>query len=159
MSHVVYALFADANAADEVHAELSRVGNGGPGHDVCHHVRHLDTNQLPEGATTYGWNMAMATIVGSVFFMLAGAIIGAYDVVPGMGPGMGILLGLISGVVIGVYTAMQAGTRIAKAPIQALAPRLPQGAVLLTIEVETRQQADTVIEYVDEHDAEDFGIC
>lgn len=159
MSTVVYALFADAEAADRAHAELSRAGAHGPGHDVRPHERHLDTNQLPESATTYGRNMAMATAVGSLFFMIAGGVIGTTELVPGMGVGMGIVLGLISGVVIGVYTGMQAGTRVAKPPIGALAHRLPEGAVLLTIEVSSHHEAERVVEQVDELGAETSGLC
>lgn len=159
MPHLVYALFSDAEAADAVRTELMRRDEEGPGYDVQPHERRLDANQLPESATTYGRNMVVATAVGSVFFMIAGVTVGAYDVVPGMGPGMGLLLGLISGLVIGIYTGMQAGTRVAKAPIQVLGPRLLEGAVLLTIEVSTREEAERLVDRLDERDAEQSGIC
>jgi hypothetical protein len=157
--HVVYALFDDPAAADQVRSELSRGGTG-PGLDVRPHERHLDANQLPEAATTFGRNMVVTTAISSVFFTVAGVVVGAYDVVIGMGPGMGAVIGLITGVVIGVFTAMQAGTRVAKPPLLALAARLPQGAVLLTIEVDSRRQAEKVLEQLDERGvAEATGIC
>ncbi|MCA9649379.1 MAG: hypothetical protein KC501_05690 [Myxococcales bacterium] len=159
MSHVVYALFADAQVADQVRSDLSRRGEGGLGLDVQPHERHLDANQLPEAATSFGRNMIVTTVIGSVFFMIAGVVIGWMDLVPGMGPGMGVLLGLISGVVIGIYTALQAGTRVAKEPLLELAPRLEQGAVLLTIEVPTRGQAESIVDDLDERGAETSGIC
>ncbi len=158
MSHVVYALFPDPEAADQVRAELSR-GGSGPGLDVRPHERHLDANQLPEDATTFGRNMVITTAISSVFFTVAGIVVGLYDVVIGMGPGMGAAIGLITGLVIGIYTAMQAGTRVAKPPLLALAPRLPQGAVLLTIEVDSRGQAEKVLDQLDGRGAESTGIC
>lgn len=159
MPHVVYALFEDAKLAEGIRAELSRGGKDGRGLDVRPHEHRLDANQLPEGATNFGRNLVVTTAVASVFFMVAGLAIGLYDVVPGMGPGMGLAIGLITGVVIGVYTAMQAGTRVAKPPLLELAPRLPQGAVLLTIEVDTRREADGLVDELDERGAETVGIC
>jgi hypothetical protein len=157
--HVVYALFEEPEAADRIRAELSRGGKGGPGLDVRAHERHLDANQLPEGATSFGRNMVITTAIASVFFTVAGLVVGAYDLVLGVGPFMGVVLGLITGLVIGVFTAMQAGTRVAKPPLLALAPRLPQGAVLLTIEVATRGEAERIVEQLDERGAETAGIC
>lgn len=159
MPHVVYALFQDAAVADEVRAELARGGKGGPGLDARAHERHLDANQLPEGATSFGRNMVVTTTISTVFFTVAGLVVGAYDVVLGMGPFMGVVIGLITGVVIGVFTAMQAGTRVAKPPLLALAHRLPQGAVLLTIELDTRGEAERIVERLDERGAETSGIC
>jgi hypothetical protein len=156
---VVYALFEEPEAADRIRAELSRGGKGGPGLDVRAHERHLDANQLPEGATSFGRNMVITTAIASVFFTVAGLVVGAYDLVLGVGPFMGVVLGLITGLVIGVFTAMQAGTRVAKPPLLALAPRLPQGAVLLTIEVATRGEAERIVEQLDERGAETAGIC
>lgn len=157
MPHVVYALFQDPKTADEVRAELTR--GSGPALDVRPHERHLDANQLPEGATTFGRNMVITTAIACVFFTTAGVVVGAYDVVLGMGPFMGAVIGVITGLVIGVFTAMQAGTRVAKLPLLALAPRLPQGAVLLTIEVDTRSEAERVVEQLAERGAETTGIC
>lgn len=159
MPHVVYALFEDAEAAEQIRAELSRVGKGGPGLDVRQHERRLDANQLPEGATSFGRNLVIMTALSSAFFMIAGFVLGLYDVVVGMGPGMGLAIGLITGVVIGVFTAMQAGTRVAKAPLLELAPRLPAGAVLLTIEVESRHEADQIVDDLDERGADSVGVC
>lgn len=156
---MVYALFTDSATADAVCTDLTRRGEGGPGYDVQPHAHHLDANQLPESATTYGRNMLMSTVVGSVFFMIVGVVVGIYEVVPGLGPGMGVLLGLISGVVIGIYTAMQAGTRVAKEPIAVLGPRLQEGAVLLTVEVSTRKEAERLVDQLDERNAETSGIC
>jgi hypothetical protein len=156
---VVYALFEDPEAADRVRVELSRGGKGGPGLDARLHERHLDANQLPEGATSFGRNMVITTVISSVFFTVAGLVVGAYDLVLGLGPFMGVVLGLITGLVIGVFTAMQAGTRVAKPPLLALAPRLPQGAVLLTIEVGTHGEAERIVEQLDERGAETAGIC
>lgn len=159
MPHVVYALFSDPEAADRVRAELTRGGKDGPGLDVRPHERYLDANQLPEDATTFGRNMVVTTTIASVFFTVAGVVVGAFDLVIGMGPFMGATIGLITGVVIGVFTAMQAGTRVAKPPLLALAPRLPAGAVLLTIEVDTRREAEQVVEQLEERGAETTGIC
>lgn len=157
--HVVYALFEDPEAADEVRSDLSRGGKDGRGLDIRAHERRLDANQLPEGATYFGRNLVVTTVISSVFFMVSGLVLGLYDVVVGMGPGMGTAIGLITGVVIGVYTAMQAGTRVAKAPLLELAPRLPAGAVLLTIEVDTRGEADRLVDELDERGADTCGIC
>ena len=159
MPHVVYALFEDAEVADQVRSELTRGGKDGPGLDVRPHERHLDANQLPEGATNFGRNMVVTTAIASVFFTVAGVVVGAFDLVLGVGTFMGAVIGLITGVVIGVYTAMQAGTRVAKPPILALAPRLPQGAVLLTIELDHRHEAERLVEQLDERGAETSGIC
>ncbi|MCX4243695.1 MGR2/ROMO1 family protein [Paraliomyxa miuraensis] len=159
MPQVVYALFEDAKAADQVRADLSRGGKDGPGLDVRPHERRLDANQLPEGATTFGRNLVITTAIASVFFMVTGLVLGLYDVVVGMGPGMGLAIGLITGLVIGVYTAMQAGTRVAKPEILELAPRVSQGAVLLTIEVDTRREADQVVDQLDDRGADTVGIC
>jgi hypothetical protein len=157
--HVVYALFSDPEAADRVRAELTRGGKDGPGLDVRPHEHHLDANQLPEGATTFGRNMVVTTAISSVFFTVAGVVVGAFDLMLGVGPFMGGAIGLITGLVIGVYTAMQAGTRVAKPALLALAPRLPAGAVLLTIEVDTHREAERVIELLDERGADTTGIC
>ncbi len=159
MPHVVYALFEDTEAADLACADLSRRPPEGPGHDMQAHETRLDPDRLPDAATSYGRQLVMSTAVGSAFFIIAGAVLGAYDVVTGMGVGMGMLLGLISGVVIGVYTGMQAGTRVAKAPLLELAPRLGQGAVLLTAEVFRRQDAETLVDELDERGADTSGIC
>ncbi len=159
MPHVVYALFEDAEVADLARADLSRGAPHGPGHDVQPHERRLDPDRLPDAATSYGRQLVMSTTLGSAVFMIAGAILGAYDVVPGMNVDMGVLLGLISGTVIGVYTGMQAGTRVAKAPLLELAPRLGQGAVLLTIEVSRRELADQLVDELDERGARPSGIC
>lgn len=159
MPHVVYALFDDPEAGDRVRAELSRGGKDGPGLDVRPHERHLDANQLPEGATTFGRNMVVTTAIACVFFTVTGLVVGAYDLVLGVGPFMGVVIGLITGLVIGVFTAMQAGTRVAKPPLLALAPRLPQGAVLLTIEIDTRREAERIVEQLDERGAATTGIC
>jgi hypothetical protein len=156
---VVYALFDDPEAADRVRADLSRGGKDGPGLDVHPHERRLDANQLPEGATNFGRNMVVTTAIASVFFTVAGVVVGAYDLVLGMGPGMGAVIGLITGLVIGVFTAMQAGTRVAKPPLLALAPRLSAGAVLLTIEVDGRGQAERLVDELDERGADTTGIC
>lgn len=159
MSHVVFALFEDSAVADKACTELSRRGEGEPGLDARVHEKHLDTNQLPEGATFFGRNLVWNTVGGSVFFAVSGIIIGIYEVVPGLSAAMGALLGVISGAVIGVYTAMQAGTRVAKEPIQALAPRLPQGDVLLTVEVDGRARAESIVEDLEERGATESGIC
>lgn len=159
MPRLVYALFDDAEDADRARADLTRCGEGGLGLDVQPHERQLDANQLPESGTTYGRNIVITTAIACVVFMIAGVGVGLYDVVPGIGPGMGVMLGFIFGVVMGVYTAMQAGTRTAKAPLLELAPRLPQGAVLLTVEVSRGTEADRVIDEFDERGAETSGVC
>lgn len=159
MPHVVYALFEDSEVADRIRAELSRGGKGGRGLEVKPHERWLDANQLPEGATYFGRNLMVATVISCVFFGLAGLVLGLYDVVLGMGPGMGVVIGLITGVVIGVFTGMQAGTRVAKPPLVALAPRLPAGAVLLTIEVDTRGEAERLVDELEERGADTAGVC
>lgn len=159
MPHVVYALFQDPEAADRLRAELVRGGKDGPGLDVRAHERRLDANQLPEDATSFGRNMKVTTAISTVFFTVAGLVVGAYDLVLGMGAFMGVVIGSITGVVVGVFTAMQAGTRVAKPPLLALAHRLPEGAVLLTIEVDTRGQAERVLEQLDDRGAEATGLC
>lgn len=157
--HVVYALFEDPEAADVVRADLSRGGDDGRGLDARLHERRLDANQLPEGATSFGRNFVITTAISSAFFGIAGLVMGLYDVVLGMGPGMGVAIGIITGVVVGVYTAMQAGTRVAKPPLLELAPRLPQGAVLLTVELDSRSEAERLVVELDERGADTCGIC
>jgi hypothetical protein len=157
--HVVYALFEDPEAADRVRADLTRGGKGGRGLEVKPHEHRLDANQLPEGATYFGRNLVVATAIATVFFGVTGLFLGIYDVVLGMGPGMGVVIGVITGVVIGVFTGMQAGTRVAKPPLVALAPRLPAGAVLLTIEIDARGEAERLVDELGERGAETAGIC
>lgn len=159
MSHVVYALFTDPEVAEGARADLSRHGAGAPGLNVQPHERRLDANQLPEAATSFGRNMVVTTAIGTAFFVVAGIVVGLLDLVPGMGPGMGVLLGIISGTVVGVYTAMQAGTRVAKPALAELAPRVEAGAVLLTIELESRSRAEALVDDLDERGAEVCGVC
>lgn len=159
MPLVVYALFDDEEQAEQARVDLTRRNPNADGVDVQPHERTIDANHLPDSGTYYGRNLFVATAVGSLFFMACGVGLGIAETIPGVGVGMGLLLGLISGTVIGIYTGMQAGTRVAKEPIAALSERVEAGAILLTIEVFSRHQADTLVDELDDRGAEVSGIC
>ena len=109
----------------------------------------LDANILPEGATEFGRNLVIAMVAGALVMGAAGAIAGAFDLMLGMGVGMGLGLGFLTGVLMGLVGAMQAGTRVAKAPLRALEPKLTGAHALLVIEVEDRREAVRVVEVIE----------
>jgi hypothetical protein len=152
VSKVVYALL-DGPAAVAAEAELRREQAGGHLVVAQLHTRApLDGNLLPEGATEFGRNLAISMVAGAVVMSVAGAVAGAMDLMLGMGVGMGLALGFVTGLLMGLVGAMQAGTRIAKAPLRALEPRLTDGRALLVIEVAGQPEARRVVEVIERHD-------
>ncbi|HET6585663.1 MAG TPA: hypothetical protein VFG69_19525 [Nannocystaceae bacterium] len=157
MSIVVYALLegSDAEAAE---SELRRDQVGGRLNVAQLHTRApLDANIMPEGATEFGRNLLIAMVAGGLFMATAGAIAGAIELVLGMTVGMGIALGLVTGLLMGLVGAMQAGTRVAKAPLRALESRITDGRALLLTEVESAEKADRVVDVIERHGALEIG--
>jgi hypothetical protein len=145
---LVYALFDDVSAASAAEAAVrGSFGRGGAAVVQLHTRAPLDANILPEGATEFGRNIAIAMIGGGVFMAVAGALVGAFDLMLGLGVGLGIALGFVTGLLMGLVGAMQAGTRVAKPQLRALEPRLARGgAALVLVEVEGKDDAAQLLE-------------
>ncbi len=151
MAVIVYALFADEASANEAERRLQEEREAPEPRAIqVHRKAPLDGNILPEGATEFGRNLIIAMIAGAVFMTAAGGIAGAMDLVLGMSVGMGMALGFVTGLLMGMVGAMQAGTRIAKAPLLELEPEIHNGRVLLLTEVESRE-VDAVVETLERH--------
>jgi hypothetical protein len=151
LSKVVYALL-EGPAAAAAEEQLRREHAGGHLNVAQLHTRApLDGNILPEGATEFGRNLAIAMVAGAVVMSIAGGVAGAMDLMLGMGVGMGLGLGFVTGLLMGLVGAMQAGTRIAKAPLRALEARLTDGRALLVIEVAGPAEARRVVEVIERH--------
>ena len=151
VASVVYAFFEDRSAAEAAEAELRReLGRGGV-HVAQLHTRTIDGNILPEGATEFGRNVVLAMIAGSVFMAVVGGLAGAFDLMLGMPVAMGVALGFVTGALMGMVGAMQAGTRIPKPPLRALAPRLAHGGALVLLELEARADVAPVLETLERH--------
>jgi hypothetical protein len=160
VSTVVYALFETGAAADAAELELRTTHGRGGGVLVQLHTRApLDANILPEDATEYGRNIAIAMVGGGVFMAVAGAIVGALDLMLGLGVGMGIALGFVTGLLMGLVGAMQAGTRRPKAQLRALEPRLRDGCALLVVEVDSKGEAVGISEELQRHDPIELDVC
>jgi hypothetical protein len=156
---VVYALLEDAAAAAAAEASMrSTFGRGGAAVVQLHTRAPLDANQLPEGATEFGRNIVMAMLGGGAFMAAAGGIVGALDLMLGLGVGLGIALGCVTGLLMGLVGAMQAGTRVAKPQLRALEPRLAAGATLLLVEVEGRDEAAQVLEQLQHHHPAELDV-
>jgi ABC-type dipeptide/oligopeptide/nickel transport system permease subunit len=155
MRAVVYALFAEAAAAEAADAEVRASGSRDASQvPVLVTSAPVDGNALPDSATGYGRNLVIAMIAGALVMATAGAVAGALDLMLGMGVGMGIGLGLLTGLLMGLVGAMQAGTRIPKPALRELEPRIREGAVLLVVETE---ETAAVLEIVKRHDPETAG--
>lgn len=158
MSRIVYALLEGA-AADAADEDLRRSGSAGAANPAQLHRRApLDANILPDGATEYGRNLLIAMAAGAVIMAATGAIAGALDLMLGMGVAMGTALGLVTGTLMGLVGAMQAGTRVAKAPLRSLEPSITDGRALLIIEVSTRADAARVADIMKRHGPAEVGI-
>lgn len=160
MSTVVYALFETSAEADAAELALRNThGRGGAVVAQLHIRAPLDANMLPEDATEYGRNIAIAMVGGGVFMAVTGAIVGALDLMLGLGVGMGIALGFVTGLLMGLVGAMQAGTRRPKAQLRALESRLREGAALLVVEVGTKSEAAGVSEQLRSRDPLELDVC
>lgn len=156
---VVIALFERAEAATT--AETAIAGRFGRGGDclIQRHTRApLDSNNLPEGATEFGRNIAIAMVSGGVFMAVAGGIAGGLDLMLGMGIGMGIGLGFVTGLLMGLVGAMQAGTRIPKPGLRAMQSRLRPGGAIVVVEI-AAAGVDDVTEMLEEHGAVAVESC
>lgn len=158
MALVVYALFDSASEAT-VAEQAVRKEHGKGGACVVNSYDHgpLDGTGLPEGATEFGRNVAIAMLAGAGFMAVAGGIAGAMDLLLGMGVGMGVMLGLVTGLLMGLVGAMQAGTRIPKRAIRELAARLVDGRVLVIVEVSSQREVPRVIETLERFDPRELG--
>lgn len=153
MAMVVFALFADVSSAEAAAKDLQHQRTGHTPRTIQVHDRApLDGNVLPDGATEYGRNLVIATVGGGLFMAAAGGTAGALDLVLGMNVGLGIGLGLVTGLLMGLVGAMQAGTRIAKAQLRELEPRLEDGHRLVLVEVAARE-VDAVVHTLERHDS------
>jgi len=145
MSSVVFALFPDQAGADTAAAALRDAQpKGDPRVAQLFARAPLEGNELPDPATEFGRNLLYAMVGGGVLIGATGGIVGALDLMVGMGTAMGLGMGTVTGVLMGLVGAMQAGTRLAKPVLRALEPRIRQGCVLLTIEVPGREVDGTV---------------
>ena len=175
MASLVYAVFADAAAAQQATAQLTRnsartsAGNSvagtasAPGHPafgVQTHTRApLDGDDLPESATEIGRNTIVAIIVGAVAGLALGLGLGLADAIMGLTAGIGAMFGLITGVLSGLLGGMMAGTRRPKAALRDAAQQLEHGRVLLTIEVGDVTHVDLVEDILVEHGATLVDHC
>lgn len=160
MPAVVYALFPDEAAASAASAALQKDRRRGDTASVQLHSRApLDGNILPEGATEFGRNLAIAMVAGGVFMAIAGAIAGALDLLLGMTVGMGIALGGVTGVLMGLVGAAQAGTRIPRRELRELEPRLAQGRTLLVVELDSLDEAKRALERLEPLEPLELDVC
>lgn len=175
MASLVYAVFADAAAAQQATTELTRnsdrnsVRDGGagtasaPGHPafgVQTHTRApLDGDDLPESATEIGRNTIVAIIAGAVAGLALGLGLGLANAIMGLTPAIGALFGLITGILSGLLGGMMAGTRLPKAALRDAAQKLELGHVLLTIEVGDVTHVDLVENILVEHGATLVDHC
>lgn len=172
MASLVYALFADAAAAQQATTELTRnvVGStagantaSSPGHPafgVQMHTRApLNGDDMPECATEIGRNTIVAVIFGAVAGLGLGLGLGLGHVIMGLTPAIGAMLGLVTGILSGLLGGMMAGTRRPKAALREAAQKLESGHVLLTIEVGDVTHVDLVEDILVEHGATLVDRC
>lgn len=155
---VLVALFERSDAAVAAEAALAPLTRGGAGLTQRHGRAPLDANILPEGATEFGRNIAIAMVAGGVFMAVAGGLAGAFDLMLGMGIGMGIGLGFVTGLLMGLVGAMQAGTRIPKPALRALEARLAPGGSILVVELDAAK-LDAAAELLEEQGAAAVETC
>lgn len=150
---VVCAWFDSPDAARACEVEIRAAhGRGGRCLTQVHDRRPLDSNSLPELATEFARNIAVAMVAGGLFMATAGAIAGAFDLMLGMTVGMGIVLGFITGLLMGLVGAMQAGTRSAKPGLRALEARLEHGGAIVVVELDAAN-VDDVVTLLETHGA------
>jgi hypothetical protein len=155
MASLVYAVFADAAAAEQATAELTRnvsrstasaagsgstasaAGSAGhPAFGVQVHTRApLNGDDLPEAATEIGRNTIIAIVVGAAAGLALGLVAGLSFDIMGLTPAIGAMFGLVTGTLSGLLGGTMAGTRRPKAALREAAEQLQLGHVLLTIEV------------------------
>lgn len=156
---VTIALFERSDDAEVAEAAIaSAFARGGACLTQRHRRAPLDGNILPEGATEFGRNIAIAMVAGGVFMAIAGGLAGAFDLMLGMGVGMGVGLGFVTGLLMGLVGAMQAGTRIPKPAVRALEARLAQGGTILLVEVDAAR-TEAVGELLEQHGAAAIEVC
>jgi hypothetical protein len=151
MASLVYAVFADAAAAEEAITELTRNVSasaeeaGHPAFGVQSHTRApLNGDDLPESATEIGRNTIIAIIVGATVGLALGLVAGSAFDIMGLTPAIGALFGLVTGTLSGLLGGVMAGTRRPKLALREAAERLEQGQLLLTIEVTDAGHVDIV---------------
>jgi hypothetical protein len=142
---VVCAWFPSSEAAATAEAEVRDAhGRGGRCLTQIHVRRPLDGNALPEPATEFARNIAMAMAGGGVFMAIVGGVAGFFDLMLGMTTGMGIGLGFVTGLLMGLVGAMQAGTRRAKPGLRDLEAKLERGGAIVIVELDGRHTGDVV---------------
>jgi hypothetical protein len=167
MASLVYAVFAEAAAAQQATVELTRNSQASaasaPGHPafgVQTHTRApLDGDDLPESATEIGRNTIVAVIVGALVGLALGLGLGLGQVIMGLTPAIGAMFGLVTGILSGLLGGMMAGTRRPKLALREAAQKLELGHVLLTIEVGDVTHVDLVEDILVEHGATLVDHC
>jgi hypothetical protein len=166
MASLVYAVFADAAAAEQATAELTRntpstaSEPGHPAFGVQTHTRApLNGDDMPESATEIGRNTIVAIIVGAVVGLVLGLGAGLGLDIIGLTPALGAMLGLLTGILSGLLGGMMAGTRRPKAALRDAAQKLDLGHVLVTIEVGDVAHVDLVEEILVERGAALVDHC
>jgi ABC-type dipeptide/oligopeptide/nickel transport system permease subunit len=158
MALVVYALFDRASVASTAElAVRSEHGRGGAGLVQSFDRGPLDGNGLPDGATEFGRNLAIAMLAGAAFMGIAGGIAGALDLLLGMGVGLGIALGFVTGLLMGLVGAMQAGTRIPKRELRELQSRITEGRVLIVVEAARKSDVALVCDTLERFEPCELG--
>jgi hypothetical protein len=145
MASLVYAVFAEAAAAQEATTELTRNTSEHPAFGVQTHTRApLNGDDLPESATEIGRNTIIAVVVGAVVGLSLGLVAGSALDIMGLTSTIGAMFGLVTGTLSGLLGGMMAGTRRPKLALREAAERLEAGQVLLTIEVTDAGHVDLV---------------
>jgi hypothetical protein len=166
MASLVYAVFADAAAAEQATTELTRNtphGASTPGHPAfgvqTHTSGPLNGDDLPESATEIGRNTIVAIVVGAVVGLALGLAAGFGLDIIGLTPAIGAMLGLLTGILSGLLGGMMAGTRRPKEALRDAAEKLDRGQVLLTIEVGDAGHVGIVEDILVEHGAALVDHC
>lgn len=150
---VVCAWFETPEAARTAEAATREAhGRGGACLTQIYARRPIDGNALPEPATEFGRNIAVAMVAGGLFMATAGGIAGALDLMLGMTVAMGLGLGFVTGLLMGLVGSMQAGTRRAKPGLRALEARLAGGGAIVVVELDARE-VDDVTTLLESHGA------
>lgn len=159
MAQVVYALFSSREAAEPAVNALARRTDDHDAFSLQLHRERLDTLALPEAATQVGRNNLIAAAAGGAIGLVLGIVGASLVHVAGLTPASAGGIGCVTGVLVGAMSAVMSGARDAKPAIAELAPRLAEGAVLVTVEVEDAQGRDYVEDLLDGHEPLEFGVC
>ena len=160
MASLVYAVFADAPAAQQATVELTRNSKEHPAFGVQSHTRApLNGDDMPEAATEIGRNTLIAIVVGAVVGLALGLVAGSALDIMGLTPAIGAMFGLVTGTLSGLLGGTMAGTRRPKSVLREAAERLEPGHVLLTIEVLDAGHVELVESILSEHGATLVDHC